>query len=493
LTLHDRPARPHSGLIWWAILFGLANLVFLVTFADRDGYEGDDINSVVPMAHLHLAKQGFLVIYRYAWQPLSYELGSLVWSWFGTPTAVFLMAPFAGAIAIALLFYWLCREGRTSFALVALLGVPELWFSSLYYNSTILGMPLLALAILLVRLRPHVASAFTAGLLTGCAVLLRMDFILICPLLAMAAWPRGEGISKPLLVAAGVVVALAAGYAAGILDVPAILDIQRASTAELVENAHLPGWDLRTKLSVASITLSPIGWLMLLAGVPILLRRAAQTRDWRALGWFAAALVSAYPMMNILSPKYVLPEIPFLLLLFVNVQEKAAPWIWARLGRIAVGALAALALCPLLISISLSGQPPFLTPGTMPSRPVGTHDGLRGYGGYVWLMRATDSPQAKDKSQKAADVIGGSLFGSDAGNLVFLGGENVFDPGGVGWRHLQLILARRGIEGRYIGAHSLRFDLGNGHWLILGRAMPNGLSGQTYRLIDLRKPTDLNR
>ncbi|MBO9670148.1 MAG: hypothetical protein J7485_06500 [Sphingobium sp.] len=495
--MNDEIARPRSSALLWALLFFLANLAFLVAFADRDGYEGDDINSVVPMAHLTLAKHGLLVIYRYAWQPLSYELGALIWSWFGTPTAVFLMAPVAGALTLGLLIYWLSREGRSPstvpIALVALLGVPELWFSALYYNSTILGMPLLALAILLVRRHPHPVSALLAGLLTGAAVLLRMDFILICPLLAIAAWPRGEGLSKPILVALGVVAALAIGYFTGILDVQAVIETQRMSVAEISANAHLPGWDLRTKLSVASVSLSPVGWLLFLIGTPVALIHAATKRDWRALGWLIAAVISAYPMLNILSPKYILPEAPFLALLFVHALDKLSPWLSSGREKAAFGALALLALVPVFVSLSLTKRPPFLVPGLLATKPVGTHDGSRSYGGYLWLAMATDGPQAQDAKQKQAAALAASLLGPKGGNVVFLGGENVFDPGGMGWRHLQLLLARRGIIGSYTGPHMLRFDLGNGRWLILGRAMPDGLADRTYQLIDLRTPTDLYR
>ncbi|MBT2187928.1 hypothetical protein [Sphingobium nicotianae] len=77
------------------LLFWLANLAFLLRFADRDGYEGDDLNSILPMAHLDAAKQGLLLIYRYGWQPLSYETAAALWRTFGTPDAVFLSAPCA--------------------------------------------------------------------------------------------------------------------------------------------------------------------------------------------------------------------------------------------------------------------------------------------------------------------------------------------------------------------------------------------------------------
>ncbi len=47
--------------------------------------------------------------------------------------------PMAGGLAIALFGWWLWREGTTwtgafAIAIVALLCIPELWYSSLYYT-----------------------------------------------------------------------------------------------------------------------------------------------------------------------------------------------------------------------------------------------------------------------------------------------------------------------------------------------------------------------
>lgn len=483
-------ARPRPARAWLVLLPAwLACLAFLAAFADRDGYEGDDLNSILPMAHLDAARQGLLLIYRYAWQPLSYETGAAVWRAFGTPDAVFLTAPAAGATTLALLLWWLWREGRSpplpalAAALVALLGIPELGYSALYFNSTILGMPLLAGALLLARGAGGLGHALAAGVLAGLAILMRMDFILVCPLLAMAAWPRGASLARPVAVAAGVVAALLAGWAAGLLDLAGIMRIQAESTAEIRDRATEPGWDLRTRLFVASIALSPAGWLMLIGGGGLLLAEAARRRDWRAAGWLLAALPAAYPLPSMLSPKYLLPAAPFLLLLFVRAQERLAG---RRAGPVRAG-LAVLAAAPLLVSVSLSGTPPFLKPGLAPARPVETHDGPRGYGGYLWQMAATDAPAQRTGSQRRAHALARELLDGRPQRVLLLGGQNVFDPGGMGWRHLQLILERRGIRGTLIAPHALLFELGEGRRLILAREAPP-MATAGYRIIDLRAP-----
>ncbi|OJY71720.1 MAG: hypothetical protein BGP16_14120 [Sphingobium sp. 66-54] len=471
------------------ILFLLANFAFLLRFADRDGYEGDDLNSILPMAHLDAAKQGSLLIYRYAWQPLSYEAGAIIWRLFGTPNAVFLMAPAAGALALGLMLWWLYREGRSPtpflMALIALVGIPELWYSALYYNSTVLGMPLLASALLLARGGGGIVHAAVAGLLTGFAILMRIDFILICPLLAMAAWPRGAGLTRPIAVAAGVVAVLIGAAAMGLLDFEEIVRIQALGAAEISAKSTMAGWDLRTKIFVLTVTLSPVGWLLLLIGLPCLLTTAARKRSWRALGWCATALPALYPLFSMLSPKYILPLAPFLLLLFVRTQEVVTEWLAGRWQPWLRGGLIAAATTPIILSVSPMGHAPFLMLGLTPLRPIGTHDGPRGYGGYLWQMIATDAQIERTAEQRAAAQLEQNLLTGTPRRMQILGGENYFDRGGIGWRHLQLALEKRDIHGTLIAPHTLLFDLGPGRRIVLAHA-PLAMT-EGYETIDLRE------
>ena len=172
-------------------LFFLSSLIFLVLFADRDGYEGDDLNSVLPMLHLQEAKQGALEVYRYHWQPLSYEIGSAVFRLIGKPTAIFLLSPLAGAISLLLLFLvtWRDRSSMPGFAksLLAILVLPELWFAGLYFNSTVLGLPFALGCLFFLRSSSTSSLCFLSGVLLGIAVLMRLDFILAAPAMALIA------------------------------------------------------------------------------------------------------------------------------------------------------------------------------------------------------------------------------------------------------------------------------------------------------------------
>lgn len=481
-----KPAVPGGGRAALVlIVFFIVNLLFLVSFADRDGYEGDDLNSILPMAHLTAAKHGLLLIYRYAWQPLSYEVGARLWQLFGTPTAVFLSAPVSGAIALTGLFALAWAEAPRRhgawIALVALLGVPEFWFSALYYNSTIVGLPFAVGAILLLRWRDGLGAAALAGAAMGIAVLMRLDFILACPLLAMVAWSRARRVVRPIILAGAVMATLAIGMAIGLIDLPAIVAIQAQTAAEIHAKANSAGWNALFRLRVASIALSPIGWLLLVGGAPLLVARAVRARRWSLLLWPIAALPACYPVLSILSPKYILPLALFLPLLFVHAAGALLDGLAPLRRTRGVQMLGAVALVPVLVSVSLSGYPPFAAPGLFPARPVPTHDGPRGYGGYLWLAIATDGPAAQSPAQIEALRLRDRLRTEPS--LIVAGSENFFDSGGIAWRHLQLRLEREGAHGTLVAPHELRFTSA-AHTLLMVDTPPATLPPGT-RLIDL--------
>src|SRR5262249_3420479 len=153
------------------------------------------------MFHLEEAKQGSLVIYRYAWQPLSYELGAAIYRLTHAPALVFLLAPICGAASLALLLAVNWRDGGMDggsmgglggflAGLIVLLAIPELWYCGLYYSSTVLGLPFAVGAYAMSRSRPAAGGVALAGLLVGIAILMRLDFLLACPALAWIAWQR---------------------------------------------------------------------------------------------------------------------------------------------------------------------------------------------------------------------------------------------------------------------------------------------------------------
>jgi len=480
----------YPGLLLFTFL--ILNLAFLIFFCDRDGYEGDDLNSVVPMFHLDAAKQGALYIYRYAWQPLSYELGAAVYRVTHWPDAVFMLAPVCAAISHSLLLLMLWRDRRLATllaSLVVLLAIPELWYSGLYFNSTVLGLPFALTALWLLRSRLSLPAAMLAGTLTGIAILMRLDFILACPALAVIAWSAGRSIGPPLVLALGVVGVLIAATLIGWLEPAQILLTYRESSAEIVAKSADPGWDLRTKLFVASVVLSPIGWGIVLLGGPDVVLRALRHDRIIFLAWAAAIAALAIPLRGLLSAKYVIPLLmftPFFLASALSAIERRTPEGPRRFLLPA----AVVASCFLLIfSFSLTGTAPYIHIGLQATRPVVTHDGFRSYGGYLWQMAAVDRYVPRLESQLAADCIISEIMRGGP-DIVVVGQESAMLPGGIGWRHVQLGLERAGYQGTFVAPHQISFDV-NGHRLtLLTQASQEAIAGfdrgRGVKLYDLR-------
>ena len=426
--------------------FFLINFIFLTMFCDRNGYEGDDLNSIIPMFHLDAAKQGALAIYRYPWQPLSYELGAAIFRATGTPTAIFLLAPIAGAVSLTLLLsiIWHNRASTTEFiaSLVTLLAIPEFWFSGLYYNSSVVGLPFALGSIIMLRSTPSVWRTLIAGFLISVAILMRMDFVLACPAMAVIAWQYDRSFARPIVLASCILSFLALASFIGLVDVKKIFEIYRESSAEITAKAYTPGWDLRKKLEVLSVMFSPIGWIILLSGGPLVIYQSLRHNFLASLLWVLAILPLALPLPNLLSIKYALPLLmfvpTFLMQCLSAIEMKMSAMLWPWVFR--VFAVSTFSL--LFVSISVMGKPPFFKIGTLASRPVGTHDGMRSYGGYLWQMATVYRLAPRSERQLAADRMLSEFLNPVGPDIVFVGKESFFFPGSIGWRHLQLELER---------------------------------------------------
>jgi hypothetical protein len=478
------------------VLFFVVTAIGLISLSDFDGYEGDDLNSILPMLHLEAAKHGSLNIYRYAWQPLSYEVGAGIFQFTRTPTAIFLMAPIAGAISLALmlLITWQGRKSISTLisALVAISAVPEFWFSGLYYNSTIIGLPFALCSLAILNGRPQIRFAFLAGLLLAVAILMRLDFALAGPALTLTAWQTDRSLPRVIALTLGVLVVLSLAFSLGVFEPSQIVEIYRGTSEEIAAKSNTPGWDLRTKLGVISVILSPIGWAILLFGGPLVLYRSLRRNPMIFLLWVLAMLPLALPLPNLLSVKYVLPLamfVPPFLMQCLSAIEDTLPHK-LRLWPVWIAASGTAVL--LLISVSVFGQPPYLEIGSLASRPVGTHDGYRSYGGYLWQAAALDRWAPRSEQQTAASLILNDFRRSVGPDILVAGDESFFAPGGIGWRHLQLELERSGVHGRLLAPQELQFDLNDRKLTLVRDLRPDTLKrfdrGRGISLIDLRGP-----
>ena len=476
------------------VAFFLISLVFLVSFSNHADYNGDAMNMIVPMFHLSEAKEGALLIYRYAWQPLCYEFGAAIFGVTKSPDAIFLIAPVSGAISLLLLLLitWRDRASISTFvaSVVMLLAIPEFWFSGLYFNSTIMGLPFVLLAIVILNTKPRPYIYLIVGLLMSVAVMMRLDFILTCPAVALIAWQRGRTFAGLIGLMLGVLLGLSFGFFAGWIDPLQAIETYRSAQAEIVEKAQSPGWDRRLKLGVISVMLSPVGWAIILLGGPLVVYRYIRHNAMSAILWPLALLPTGIPLLNLLSAKYALPLLiffpPFMRRCFSEIESKVSvqlkPWpLWlATLGTIFF----------LLISFSFYGHPPFVQIGTLASRPVHTHSGLRSYGGYWWQAANVRGSAQSSEQRPPADAILHEILTPSGPDLVIAGGEDYFDRGGVGWRLVQLELERGGFRGRVIAPHQVQFDVNGRRLTLLSELSPDTMTqldrGRGIVLHDLR-------
>ncbi len=482
--------------------FFFLNLLLLLLLADRNGYEGDDLNSIAPMLHLGEAKNGYLEIYRYHWQPLSYEIGAAAYRIFGNPDAIFLMAPVAAAISLALLLA-ICwpRSSPQSGAfgpIIALLALPEIWFSGLYYNSTILGLPFLLMAFLLLAGRDYFVTTLLAAVLTCLAIFMRLDFALVVPGLMFVAWRADGSIAKPSVYIAAVIATLAVALLIGFLRPDLIWESYLSASRELAARSTEPGWDLRTKLLVISTTLSPIGWLIVVIGGPLALLHSIRRAPWATAVAIIAMAPLVLPMRNLLSVKYALPFFVFLAIFLTQCLSSIERVLPASYRFAIRSALVVGTTILMFVSVSVYGKPPYLTLGALASRPIETHDGPRSYGGYLWQMAAVNQMATPSDREIRARQLFDEILDASGPDLVFVGDENYFSLGGVGWRHLQLMLEQAGFRGRLIAPHTLQFDIGPRRLTLLrefegNASLPPFDRGGGVKLHDFRDPKEQRR
>jgi hypothetical protein len=259
-----------------------------------------------------------------------------------------------------------------------------------------------------------------------------------------------------------------------------------------------PGKWRTKRRALAGISEQSLGyylWVILILGGPIAALRWFQERKITSLVWVAAIAPVCLPLPNLLSVKYAVPLLMFFPAILVACLSSAERAVSAHLRKwpLLISGVATVAL--LLFSASLYGRAPYLMLGTRPSREVGTHDGTRSYGGYFWQMLAVERGAEATPHQKFAQKVLGELREVNGPDIVVAGDENFFNPGGAGWRDLQLSLEADGIHGSVVAPHTIQFEL-NGRRLTLIRDVPAQIDarldrGRGLKVYDLReKPRD---
>lgn len=453
------------GLAIFLLLFA-----FLSFFADKTGYEGDDLNSVLPMLHLSEALAGDLEIYRFDWQPLSYVAGATLIDLTGTPLPAFLLPSFAIALALAMLYGLLARVYGVPpviFACLVMLS-PEILFSGLYYNSVALGYAGATGALVLTYRPAGPANAISIGCLLGLAVLLRLDFVLIIPAMLVLGWIRSHSLWMPFLSSCTAAVILLTALGTGFMRLPELLAIYEFHSTEIAAMANSGGWNAHTKAFVASTVLSPLGFLYYGIGTAWLVSVLPRREVLSGLAVAVTLMPALMSLPDILSAKYMLPSFVFLPLLGGRIWYEAQIRLgetrhWLKNGLIA----GTVFLC--LAAIDIDNDRPYVWLSFWESRQIHTHDGPRSWGAYLGQMARVErigQEQPPGSNERLGQTIADSVLAAPGKTIVFIGEDSAFGRTAIGWRHAALSMAYAGFPGAVAGTGLKVFDTPAGSlWL----------------------------
>ncbi len=451
-----------SHLIKSFLLF-LLILFVIVLFANWSGYEGDDLNSVLPMLHLDDALMGNLEIYRYDWQPLSYLLGAKIYTIVGDPRAIFFLSAFSIALSLVLICYKCFKLFGTPYylSLFFILLSPEIIYSGLYYNSSAIAYLFSIAAFVMILSKPNETGSFFIGIALVLSIFLRLDFLLILPCMMATLFILGGGV-RPVLIAGSVILLFSIILITfDVVRPNNIIESYFSSNNELQTLSNMGGWDAYTKFMVRTTIFSPIGWIYYAFGLFITFRHMAKNKHVKGLILGLAFLPSLVVLPDLLSVKYLLPSmviLPFF-----------AAFIWKVIAdnmddyrRRQSQKLLILSTCLItVVAIEPIRVSPYLSVSVSNARQIGTHDGQRSWGAYIFQVLRFDHWYDESNQALNGQKIVDALLTGNNKIIIFIGDENYFAEGAAAWRHAQLALEKGGYNGTVVASKVIMFEVGS--------------------------------
>lgn len=363
---------------------------FFCTFGDRGSISSEPI--------FHLSEVWLspffprIQLYRYFWEPLSYELCRKLFLWLGHVHFMWYLPHVFGAAAMTLLIRALHRYagGRIGImsALALLLLFPELVWSGLYFNSSVFALFFFTLALNLLLESGQEGFRFklftmTAGGLAATGCFFRFDFLASVPFLLLldASWTQNAFKKRRLLFFAAGFSALFVFWAfSGFFNVYHMVGEFRFHLAHLEMMVHQE----RKVTNLVCITSLPV-WALLFVSLVDWLRSRAVT--WKIAAIIFPLLIPPAVVVSVLStPKYLLPYVMFLPFVpaafFLRLKQGGK----TGAAYILRGSWIVWFFLVLFVAIVPTREFPFLRLTTQPVRTI-TADGNRYYGGYQWMIR----------------------------------------------------------------------------------------------------------
>ncbi|YAI81923.1 MAG: hypothetical protein ACQJCO_09110 [cyanobacterium endosymbiont of Rhopalodia sterrenbergii] len=376
------------------IIFYIIILLFLLFFGDRVGWEGDDIEQLDGI--INFSHKGKDLVYRYYWQPLTYELNLWLNSWLNHPRLLFVIPQIIGAanISILLTAVYIFSGGRLNSILCFcfLIIFPEIIFCSLYYNSTVFAMLPMSITILLLFWRKSPIKAkkiwnnfryFAIGITSTLAVFFRIDFLLSLPLLwylMLLDNSLEHKIKQKLKV---YLIYIVTSFS--LLVFFLFTDIFSLKKIIYITTSHHEGvntWTIQQSLAnLFSITNLTV-WIILIISLICLTLTKIKNKDWTLVLLLVCILPLFYSISSLTSPKYLIPGIIFLPFFCASIALNIESKLNKNQFQSLVFAFISFSFFLQIVAIQWVPRIPFIEITANPNY-IYTHDGIRVPGGYL--------------------------------------------------------------------------------------------------------------
>ncbi len=363
------------------VIYALS-LAFGIYFANRNGFEGDDIVQIDGI--VNAAEYGSEA-YRYHLHPLSFELNRLIYYIFNDIELLYITPAIFGSIGISFLSATIYLHSKKqlsiglSFALLFIL--PELFMTMLYYNSTAFAMAFFGISLFLVysyRDKPKKYLALSSGVIFAISCLFRIDFCLGLPMIIYIYLQQNKNLKTIIPFLLGGLIILIISLIFNIFAPQKLLDILNFHSIENVTKL----WGLTLENMIFNFfSLTPlVVWLCIYFYSILFLVKNIKLKQWINFLILIPLVFLLYPIKLLGSPKYLVPLLFFIPLLLAdiidNIKSKINPK-YLKYG------LLTFILFMQFYSIEVKDNYfPYLRITREPQK-IYTHDGLRYTGAYL--------------------------------------------------------------------------------------------------------------
>jgi hypothetical protein len=440
--------KTHSTRLITIVSFTLLT-IFLLFYSNKDGYEGDDLNSIVPAMHLDEMRDGLIAGYKYDWQPLSYQLCNALFKLTHMPQSMFLISPVSIAISIILLFLIVNRlfgTGFLSFTCLLLL-FPEFIYTGLYYNSHAPACLIYVIAMwVLFTTNPDknvLSSAILTGAITSLSILFRFDYVLAAPMLVIMFYLKTNSLRYSLvLIISATFVGLFA-LLINVFNLSDLIEIYQTSSQEIHDKALDGGWNRYVKTMALSAMLSPVGWLFFLVGIFLFVLKNQHSNRTRLYLILLATLPMLYPLQDLLSVKYALPLLTWMFLFGAYLLMRLKENVTINFYRMVQFLSLLTSIFLLFIYFNIDNTSPYFNLSIKQLREIPSHDGSRSWGGYFHEYTKIKTVNQKTEGYLKSKELVDQIKISKQSTFLIVGKQNVFEKSSAGWKFVQLFLAEQ--------------------------------------------------